>query len=170
MVQNGSNSTETVQPRARLSAGVIAFAQGRPALGVVIWIIVLVNAGFSFWREHRAEQAVQALKQLLPAYARVMRDGDFGHARAGPAGVNRNEAMHLAIQLDVFQHFTAVGLERTAVIMQFHATDFRDQSVRQFRGQCAGDESVPTIFAPARDNVVSLIEFRQQTFWERERA
>ena len=41
----------------------------------MIWLIVLVNAGFSFWREYRAEQAVTALKQLLPSYARVVRGG-----------------------------------------------------------------------------------------------
>ena len=58
-----------------LSAGVLALLGGRPELGIVIWLIVLVNAGFSFWREYRAEQAVTALKQLLPSYSRVVRGG-----------------------------------------------------------------------------------------------
>ncbi|HET7087749.1 MAG TPA: cation-transporting P-type ATPase [Anaerolineae bacterium] len=58
-----------------LSAGVLASLGGRPELGIVIWLIVMVNAGFSFWREYRAEQAVTALKQLLPSYARIVRDG-----------------------------------------------------------------------------------------------
>jgi magnesium-transporting ATPase (P-type) len=56
-------------------AGGIALWLGEPTLGVIIWIVVLVNAAFSYWREHRAEQATAALEHLLPSYARVVRDG-----------------------------------------------------------------------------------------------
>ncbi len=56
-------------------AGALALLTGRPAMAVIMWLVVLVNAGFSFWREYRAGQAVSALKRLLPAHARVMRDG-----------------------------------------------------------------------------------------------
>ncbi len=56
-------------------AGGIALWLGEPTLGVIIWIVVLVNAGFSFWREYRAEQATAALQNLLPSYARVIRAG-----------------------------------------------------------------------------------------------
>ncbi|PWB56331.1 MAG: hypothetical protein C3F13_01980 [Anaerolineales bacterium] len=55
-------------------AGGIALWLGEPTLGVIIWIVVLVNAGFSFWREYRAEQATAALQHLLPSFARVVRD------------------------------------------------------------------------------------------------
>ncbi len=44
-------------------------------LGLVIWAVVLVNAVFSFWQERRTQRAMTALKHLLPAHARVMRDG-----------------------------------------------------------------------------------------------
>lgn len=54
-------------------AGGLALVGGRPVLGIVIWGVVLVNAAFSFWQEYRAERAVAALKQILPAYAHVMR-------------------------------------------------------------------------------------------------
>lgn len=56
-------------------AGGISFLVGEPSLGVVIWILVVVNAGFSYWREHRTEQAMQALRQLLPSNARLVREG-----------------------------------------------------------------------------------------------
>ena len=56
-------------------AGVLAFATGRPAMGFIMWAVVLINAGFSFWREYRAGQAVSVLKKLLPAHARVAREG-----------------------------------------------------------------------------------------------
>ncbi len=58
-----------------LLAGLIAIMVREPVLGIVIWVLVLVNAGFSYWREHRAEQAMRALRRLLPGYARVVRDG-----------------------------------------------------------------------------------------------
>jgi magnesium-transporting ATPase (P-type) len=67
----------TTHPMALLLwvAGAIALWLHEPTLGVIIWIVVLVNAAFSYWREHRAEQATAALQHLLPSYARVIRDG-----------------------------------------------------------------------------------------------
>jgi magnesium-transporting ATPase (P-type) len=58
-----------------LLAGVVALVDGRIALSLVIWIVVLVNAGFSFWQEYRAERSVADLKKLLPDYARILRGG-----------------------------------------------------------------------------------------------
>jgi len=37
--------------------------------------VIVVNGLFSFWQEHRAEQAIQEFEALLPARARVVRDG-----------------------------------------------------------------------------------------------
>ncbi len=67
----------TTHPMALLLwlVGLISFFVSRPVQGILIWIVVLVNASFSYWREHQAEQAVRALANLLPAYARVVRDG-----------------------------------------------------------------------------------------------
>ncbi len=56
-------------------AGGIAFGLHEPSLAVIIWIVVLVNGAFSYWREYRAEQATEALKHLLPSYTRVVRAG-----------------------------------------------------------------------------------------------
>ncbi|HSB65160.1 MAG TPA: cation-transporting P-type ATPase, partial [Anaerolineales bacterium] len=56
-------------------AGGIALVLKEPTLGVIIWIVVLVNGALSYWRENRAEQATAALQHLLPSYARVIRDG-----------------------------------------------------------------------------------------------
>ena len=44
-------------------------------LGLAIWAVVVLNAVFSFWQERRTQRAMTALKQLLPAHARVIRDG-----------------------------------------------------------------------------------------------
>jgi len=57
------------------AAGVLAIISGHLDLGLVIWLVVLINAAFSFWQEHRAQQAIASLKHLLPVYARVIRNG-----------------------------------------------------------------------------------------------
>ncbi|MBM6907509.1 cation-translocating P-type ATPase [Collinsella intestinalis] len=56
-------------------AGSIAFLAGMPELGVAVWLVNIINGVFSFWQEHRASQATEALKKMLPAYATVIRDG-----------------------------------------------------------------------------------------------
>ncbi|MHC1770428.1 MAG: cation-translocating P-type ATPase [Flexilinea sp.] len=58
-----------------LAAGLGAIRIGHVELGVVVWMIVFINATSSFWREFRAGQAVAALKKMLPAGARVVRSG-----------------------------------------------------------------------------------------------
>jgi Ca2+-transporting ATPase len=58
-----------------VGVGIVVFVTGDRVLGIVIWALVTANAGFSFWREYRAEQAIEKLRQVLPAYARVLRDG-----------------------------------------------------------------------------------------------
>ncbi|MEZ4867476.1 MAG: cation-transporting P-type ATPase [Caldilineaceae bacterium] len=59
--------------------GGVAFLAQMPQLGVAIWLVVLINGAFSFWQEYKAEKAIEALRRLLPAYTRVLRDG--GEAR-----------------------------------------------------------------------------------------
>ncbi len=44
-------------------------------LALVIWGLTFTNAGFSFWREYRAEQAIAKLQEILPDYAHILRDG-----------------------------------------------------------------------------------------------
>ena len=67
-----------------LAVGILVFLRGDPVLGIVIFVLVLVNAGFSFWREYHAEQAIEKLRQVLPAYARVIRDRKDIHLHATP--------------------------------------------------------------------------------------
>jgi P-type Ca2+ transporter type 2C len=56
--------------------GLIAFIAQMPQLGVAIWTVNLLNGLFSFWQEYKAEKATEALRRLLPPYARVRRDGE----------------------------------------------------------------------------------------------
>lgn len=56
-------------------AGIIALVAGMPELCVAVWLVNLINGCFSFWQEHQADKATEALKKMLPSYVNVIRDG-----------------------------------------------------------------------------------------------
>ena len=56
-------------------AAVLAVVAGMAALGVAIVAVILLNAGFAFAQEQRAEHAAESLRRLLPRRCRVLRDG-----------------------------------------------------------------------------------------------
>ncbi len=58
-----------------LVVGFAALLQRDLVLALIIWSIILVNTGFSFWREYRAEQAIEKLREILPSFAHVIREG-----------------------------------------------------------------------------------------------
>ncbi len=51
--------------------------EGMATLGWAILGVIIINAGFAFFQEYKAEHAVQALRRLLPSKAWVTRDGQF---------------------------------------------------------------------------------------------
>ena len=55
--------------------GIVAIIGDLPELAIAIWSVNIINGGFSFWQEHRAGKATEALKKLLPSYAHVIRNG-----------------------------------------------------------------------------------------------
>ncbi len=48
-----------------------------PQLGYAIILVIVINAVFSFLQEFRAEKALEALKNLIPSYSKVLRSGDI---------------------------------------------------------------------------------------------
>ena len=56
--------------------GVVAIIARMPQLAVAIWMVNVINGAFSFWQEFQAEKATEALRRLLPQYARVLRDAE----------------------------------------------------------------------------------------------
>jgi magnesium-transporting ATPase (P-type) len=56
--------------------GIVAFLAQMPQIGIAIWMVNIINGAFSFWQEFKAEKATEALRKLLPPYARVLRDGE----------------------------------------------------------------------------------------------
>jgi P-type Ca2+ transporter type 2C len=65
-----------------LLASILAFVGKDPLLGLVILLLTIANAFFSFWREYRAEQAVEKLQEVLPAYAHILRNEKDEHIPA----------------------------------------------------------------------------------------
>ena len=53
------------------AGGAVAFFSGTIELGIAIWLVNVINGLFSFFQEYRASQATEALKKMLPSYARV---------------------------------------------------------------------------------------------------
>ena len=56
-------------------AEIMAPDQGMATLGWAILGVILINGLFSFWQQYRAEQAISALRRLLPLQVKVQRDG-----------------------------------------------------------------------------------------------
>jgi P-type Ca2+ transporter type 2C len=67
----------TTHPMALLLwlAGIVLLFTGHASLGVIIILVVFINATFSFWREYRATRAIEALNRLLPVFSRLVRAG-----------------------------------------------------------------------------------------------
>lgn len=55
---------------------VLAFIAGMAELAWAIIAVIVINAIFSFWQEYKAEKATEALKKLVPLYAKVFREGE----------------------------------------------------------------------------------------------
>ncbi len=60
----------------------LAYLAGMSQLAAAIPMVILINAGFSFWQEYRAEKAIEALERLLPARCRVYRDREVRETEA----------------------------------------------------------------------------------------
>ena len=65
-----------------LLAFIISFWQKDWTLTLVILLLAITSSIFSYWRENRAERAIEKLRHLLPAYAHIIRDGIEVHLPA----------------------------------------------------------------------------------------
>ncbi|MBI5047411.1 MAG: HAD-IC family P-type ATPase [Deltaproteobacteria bacterium] len=63
--------------------GILSFVAGMPELGWAIFLVIIINASFSFWQEYKAEQAVEALQKLLPQKVKTIREGKEKEIQGG---------------------------------------------------------------------------------------
>ncbi len=70
-------ATQFTHPLALLLwvAAALAFVSALTPLAVAIVAVIVLNAGFAFLQEMQAERATEALREFLPAQAKVRRDG-----------------------------------------------------------------------------------------------
>lgn len=57
------------------AGGIMAIISDALALGISIFCVNIINGLFSFFQEFKAEKATNALQKMLPASARIIRDG-----------------------------------------------------------------------------------------------
>ncbi len=130
------------------AAGAIAFLAREPVLGFVIWILVLVNSGFSYWRERRTEQAMQALRNLLPVYAHVVRDGveaDIPASQLVPGDVLvLAEGDHIPADARIVE---AYGLRTNNAVLTGEASPARKTADASFRDDISEIERPNLVFA-----------------------
>src|SRR5262249_7118047 len=87
--------------------------------------------------------------------------GDLDDARPSPRRVSRDEAVHLAVELHVVEHVTAVCLWGAAVVVEVNSGHAGDKPVGE-PGRNLATERIMPLFAPAAYDVVPLLQLVQQ--------
>ena len=75
-------------------ATVISLWQKDWTLALIILLLSIANSAFSYWREHRAGQAIEKLRHMLPTFAHIFRGGKDIHIPA--SGVVPGDILILA--------------------------------------------------------------------------
>jgi len=111
--------------------------------------------------EEHAEGAGDAVMTLTVLAGRIG-DGDLADAGSIPRGKRGDEAVHLAVQGNVLDDFTAVRLEGRAEVVDIDAAERRHEQIRGTGGDAAQEKIVSTLCAPAADDIISFFQLCQE--------
>ncbi len=101
---------------------------------------------------HHLEGAAQAVFGVA-VQARVVPHVHLGHAGALYAGQHRNEAVHLAVEVEVLGHLQPEDFERAAVVVEVHARQPANEGIGNSAGDFAQQHSILPIAPPSRHYV-----------------
>ena len=82
-----------------------------------------------------------------------MFDFDLIDSRTCGHGENGDEAMHVRVEVQALHHLSAVGFERTALIVDRNLGDPADQPVGEPGRQEPKDKAILSILSPATDHI-----------------
>src|SRR6185437_12161951 len=88
---------------------------------------------------------------------------NLGDAAAFPRRVDRDEAVHLAVEAHALDDLSAIRLERAAVVVQLDARHPRDQSIGDARREVAAQRRILAFLPPTGYDVVAFGELVEQT-------
>jgi len=111
--------------------------------------------------EEHSEGARDAV-MTLTVFACRIGDGNLADAGSIPGGEGRDEAVHLAVEGNVLDDFTAVRLKGRAEVVDIDATECRHEQISGARWDAAQEKVVSTLCAPAADYVVALFQLCQE--------
>src|ERR1035438_2887293 len=107
--------------------------------------------------EEDAERPSDSIVAPAPLTVHIP-DGNFADRCAIPTGQRRDEPVHLPVERNVLDHFTAISLESRAKVVDVYAREPGHEPVRAVRWKPPQHQVVNPDLAPAGDNVVSLFE------------
>src|SRR3954447_525665 len=110
--------------------------------------------------ERAAEVALDS-EARLAVRARSVIHGQLGHAEAEMMREHRDEAMALAVELDVLEHFGAVRLKPAVHVVELHTGRYTSRAVVDLRDE-APHEWVLPVALPTGHEVIALVELREQ--------
>src|SRR3989442_860685 len=108
------------------------------------------------------QESVESSRQPvvgLPVLALGILDRDSGDACSGPGGKCRDETVQFAVERNVLNNFPSVCLKGRAKIVEWDSRELGHGPVRDPARQAAGQPRVPSLRAPAADDVVALFYF-----------
>jgi magnesium-transporting ATPase (P-type) len=141
-------SVSILQGLVLLAAAGAAVLLGNWLLSFFIFALVIANAFFAFYREYRAGQAIEKLRDILPASAHVLRDGGDVRVQASevvPGDVLvLEEGDHIPADARVVE---AYGLRTNNATLTGESVPARKAAESSFHGDISDLEQPNMIFA-----------------------